>query len=43
MNIDCRRDCEGCPISSCSLNPGFQLFIQTYLRDMSMEVHRRHR
>jgi hypothetical protein len=40
MDIKCRRVCDECPISSCSLHPSFHLFIQTYLRDMA-EVHRR--
>lgn len=41
MEYKCRRNCEECPISSCSLHPSFHLFIQTYLRDMSLEARRR--
>jgi len=43
MGIGCRRECDQCPISSCSLNPGFHLFIQTFLREMSVEIGRRDR
>jgi hypothetical protein len=41
MEAACWRECDLCPISSCSLNPNFQLFIQAYLRDMSIEMRRR--
>jgi hypothetical protein len=40
MEVGCRRECDICPISSCSLNPSFHLFIQTFLRDMSMVMRR---
>jgi hypothetical protein len=41
MEIKCTRMCDECPISSCSLHPGFQLFIQAYLRDMAIEARKR--
>ncbi|MEW6553402.1 MAG: hypothetical protein AB1384_03840 [Actinomycetota bacterium] len=41
MEIKCMGLCDECPISSCSLHPSFQLFIQAYLRDMTMKARRR--
>ncbi len=41
MEIMCKRICDECPISSCSLHPSFHLFIQAYLRDMAEVTRQR--